>query len=157
MVRALVPPGHWPDARPLPGRTLPDVWARRWADRPGAPALVDGWGGESVDGAELDRRTAQAASVLAERGVRPGDRVLWRARATIESVGALVATLRAGAVLVPVSPSARAGEVAHVVSDARPVLAICPGRPVPPDRQRAGPFERARAGQQLAMPLIGDI
>ena len=160
MVRALVPPGHWPDARPLPGRTLPDVWARRWADRPAAPALVDGWGGASVDGAELDRRTVQAASVLAERGVRPGDRVLWRARATIESVGALVATLRAGAVLVPVSPSARAGEVAHVVSDARPVLAICQE---PDGADLFGPgvgvvlveeLARATAGVPMAVPEL---
>jgi malonyl-CoA/methylmalonyl-CoA synthetase len=124
-VRALVPPGRWPDTRPPAGRTLPEVWARRWADRPDAPALVDGWGGASVDGAELDRRTAQVASVLAGHGVGPGDRVLWRARATLESVGALVAAFRAGAVLVPVSPSARGAEVAHVVGDARPVLAIC--------------------------------
>ena len=51
--------------------------------------------------------------------------MLWRARATLESVVALVAALRAGAVLVPVSPSARGAEVAHVVGDARPVLAIC--------------------------------
>jgi len=105
---------------------LPEVWARQWAARPDAPVLVDGWGSAAVDGAELDGRTAAAASVLAARGVGPGDRVLWRARATLESVGALVAVLRAGAVLVPVSPSARDAEVAHVVDDAGPALALCP-------------------------------
>ena len=131
-MRALVPPGHWPDGVPPPARTLPEVWARRWATDPGAPALVDGWAGAPVAAAELDRRSAQAAAALAARGVVPGDRVLWRARATLDSVEALVAVLRAGAVLVPVSPSARGAEVAHVVGDAGPVLALC-GEPAPAD------------------------
>jgi len=109
----------------LPGRTLPEVWARRWATHPDAVVFVDGSGSATVGGTELDRRTAQAASSLAERGVGRGDRVLWRARATLESVGALVAVLRAGAVLVPVSPSARGAEMAHIVADAGPVLALC--------------------------------
>jgi malonyl-CoA/methylmalonyl-CoA synthetase len=120
-----VPPGEWPDGARLVGRTLPEVWAGHWAARPEAVVLVDGWGGGALAGAELDGRTARAAAVLTERGVRAGDRVVWRARAGIESVVALVAVLRAGAVLVPVSPSARGPEVAHVVGDAGPVLAIC--------------------------------
>ena len=119
-----MPPGRWPDASPLPGRTLPQVWAHRWTARPAAAALVDGSGSAAVSGAELDRRTARAASVLVEHGVGRGDRVLWRARAGLESVGAIVAVLRAGAVAVPVSPSARGAEVAHIVADAGPVLAL---------------------------------
>ena len=118
-------PGRWPSRNPLAsGRTLPEVWQGLWAARPGSPVLVDGWRSErAVDGAGLDRRTALMAAVLASHGVGPGDRVLWRARATLESVEALLAVLRAGAVLVPVSPSARFPEVAHVVGDAGPVLA----------------------------------
>jgi len=119
-----VPPGRWPDERRLPGSTLPEVWARRWASAPAATVLVDGWGGGAVDGAGLEWRTARAASALARRDVGPGDRVLWQARATLESAVALLAVLRAGAVLVPVSPSARGPEVAHVVDDAGPVLAL---------------------------------
>ncbi len=108
----------------MPGRTLPEVWARRWAARPDAAVLVDGSGSVSVSGSELDQRTAGAASVLAERGVGRGDRVLWRAPATLESVVALVAVLRAGGVLVPVSTAAPGAEVAHIVADAGPVLAL---------------------------------
>ncbi len=124
-----MPPGHWPPRGPLaPGQTLPEVWQRLWADRPHAPVLVDGRGRRGpADGAELDRRTALMAAELVSRGVGPGDRVLWRAGATLESVEVLLAVLRAGAVLVPVSPSARAPEVAHVVGDADPVLALCDG------------------------------
>ncbi len=109
-----------------PGRTLPAVWAGQWASRPGQPVLVDGWDRtRTVDGAELDGHTAQLASVLSGHGVRPGDRVLWSARATLESVQALLAVLRAGAVLVPLSPSARAPEVSHVIADAAPALVVC--------------------------------
>ena len=144
-MRALVPPGRWPENRGGPaGPTLPDVWAGQWAARPDAPVLVDGSDrSQVVTAATLDGRTAALASVLADRGVRPGDRVVWCARATLPSVAALVAVLRRGAVLVPLSPSATAAEIAHVVGDARPVLAIAEG--VRPRRIRCGTAGRARS------------
>ena len=118
----------------MPASTLPELWARQWAARPDAPVLVDGWdGGRVTDGAALEGRTGRLAAVLADRGVAPGERVLWCGRATLESVEALVAVLRAGAVLVPLSPSARPAEAAHVVRDAGPALAIC-------DEDRGGLF-----------------
>jgi malonyl-CoA/methylmalonyl-CoA synthetase len=110
------------------------VWAARWAARPDAPVLVDGWdAARVVDAATLNGRTAALAGALAERGVAPGDRVLWCARATISSIEALVAVLRLGAVVVPLSPSATGSEIDHVVGDAAPVLAIC-------DRERPDAF-----------------
>jgi malonyl-CoA/methylmalonyl-CoA synthetase len=111
-----------------PGQTLLEVWATHWADRPGQPVLVDGRrDAPDLDGAALDHRTAQTAAVLAAHGVNPGDRVLWCAGTTFDSVTALLAVQRAGAVLVPLSPSARAPEVAHVVADADPVLVVADG------------------------------
>ncbi len=105
---------------------MPELWTGQWAAHPGRPVLVDGWDRtRTVDGAVLDGHTAQLASVLVSRGVGPGDRVLWSARATLESVQALLAVLRAGAVLVPLSPSAHAPEVSHVIGDSTPVLAVC--------------------------------
>ena len=102
----------------MPGRTLPEVWAKQWVSRPKAPVLIDGWDGERVvDAATLDGRTATLAAALAERGVSPGDRVLWCARATLPAVEALLAVLRCGAVLVPLSPSATGPELAHVIDD----------------------------------------
>jgi malonyl-CoA/methylmalonyl-CoA synthetase len=131
-VRALVPPGRWPDSGlPVQGGTLPEVWARQWASRPEAPVLIDGWDTTRVvDAATLEARTAALAAVLAERGVSPGDRVLWCARATLPAVEAVVAVLRSGAVLVPLSPSATGAELDHVIGDARPVLGLFdPPRP----------------------------
>ena len=98
---------------------------RRWEAHPGVPVLLDGsHSGRDVDGAALSERTASVAAALVGRGVAPGDRVLWCGRATLESVEVLLGVMRAGAVVVPVSPSARAREVAHLVEDARPALAL---------------------------------
>jgi malonyl-CoA/methylmalonyl-CoA synthetase len=104
---------------------LTEVWVARWAARPHDPVLIDGWDRTRVvPAATLNGRTAALAASLAERGVAPGDRVLWSARATIPAVEALLAVVRSGAVLVPVSPAATTAELGHVIADARPVLAV---------------------------------
>jgi malonyl-CoA/methylmalonyl-CoA synthetase len=126
-VRALVPPGQWPERarRGQPGATLVDRWLEHWSNDPGQVVLVDGWEPErSVDGARLSQRTAELAAVLSERGVVPRTRVLWCARAGLDSVESLLAVLRAGAVLVPVNPASTRAEIEHVVSDAGPTVAI---------------------------------
>jgi malonyl-CoA/methylmalonyl-CoA synthetase len=135
-----VPAGPWPvGARSVPEVTLPEVWAGLWAASPDSPVLVDGWDtARVVDAASLDGSTAALAAALAERSVTPGDRVLWCARATIPSIEVLLALLRAGAVLVPLNPSATGAEIDHVVADAAPVLALCDRER--PDAFRAGPL-----------------
>jgi malonyl-CoA/methylmalonyl-CoA synthetase len=86
---------------------------------------VDGWEPERTDdGAYLAQRTADLAAVLSEHCVGPGTRVLWCARATLDSVETLLAVLRAGAVLVPVNPASTTAELEHFVDDAGPTLAI---------------------------------
>ena len=85
--------------------------------------------------------------------------MLWCARATLSSIEALLGVVRAGAVLVPVSPSATGPELDHVVADARPVLAICDrarpdafaGGTGPPGRRGAGPGRRG-APEPVAGP-----
>jgi malonyl-CoA/methylmalonyl-CoA synthetase len=125
-VRALVPPGSWPEgARRQPGGTLVDRWVAHWNDDPGKVVLVDGWEPERiVDGARLTQRTAEIAAVLAEHGVVRGTRVMWCARARLDSVETLLAALRAGAVLVPVNPASTPAEIDHLVGDAGPTMAI---------------------------------
>jgi malonyl-CoA/methylmalonyl-CoA synthetase len=96
-----------------------------WNADPGKVVLVDGWEPEHVvDGARLTQRTADAAAVLAGHGVVPGSRVLWCARARLDSVETLLAVLRAGAVLVPVNPASTPAEIDHLVRDAGPTVAI---------------------------------
>jgi clorobiocin biosynthesis protein CloN4 len=70
---------------------------------PHAPAVRDGDGQVTYD--ELDRLADAYACALAASGVGPGDRVvLWTAK-SIDTVAVMQATLRLGAVYVPVTPS----------------------------------------------------
>jgi malonyl-CoA/methylmalonyl-CoA synthetase len=125
-MRAPVPPGRWPAAPVLPpDPTLPGLWRTRWEAHPGAPVLVDGRDPANVVHAgALAERTARLGAALAARGVGPGDRVLWSARATLGAVESLVAVLRLGAVLVTVNPSATPAEVTHVVGDCTPSIVL---------------------------------
>jgi malonyl-CoA/methylmalonyl-CoA synthetase len=80
-----------------------------------------------LDGAAIAGRTGQFVTVLEDRGVEPGSRVVWSSSTTLLSVQALIAILRSGAVLVPVSPGATAAEIRHVVEDASPSLIVSDG------------------------------
>ena len=125
-MRAPVPPGRWPAAHPLPpGPTLPALWAANWAADPAAPVLVDGRDAARVlHAGAFAERTARLAGALGSRGIGPGDRVLWSARASFPAIESLVAVLRLGAVLVTVNPSATPAEVAHVVGDCTPSIVL---------------------------------
>lgn len=108
-----------------PDSTLPGVWRAVWSAHPDRVVLVDGRDpARTVNGRRLDATTAHMASVLADHGASPGDRVVWCASATLDTVEALLAVLRTGAVLVPVNPAASTTEIAHVVEDAEPAVVV---------------------------------
>ena len=107
----------------LAGETLPSVWVSQWREQPQRAVVHDpgsGW----VHGQELLDRSEVVAQRLGHSGVGPGDRVLLSASSSVELVVAHVAILRLGAVVVPANGAYRAEEVGHVVSDARPKVAI---------------------------------
>ena len=107
----------------LAGETLPSVWVSQWREQPQRAVIHDpesGW----VHGQELLDRSEVVAQRLGRTGVGPGDRVLLSASSSVELVVAHVAILRLGAVVVPTNGAYRAEEVGHVVSDARPKVAI---------------------------------
>tara|TARA_Y100001970_G_scaffold294141_1_gene447452 strand:- start:1780 stop:3270 length:1491 start_codon:yes stop_codon:yes gene_type:complete len=107
----------------LAGGTLPNVWVNRWRRYPDNNVIHDpeqGW----VSGGTLLSRSETTARRLAHAGVLPGERVLLSASSSLELVIAHVAALRLGAVVIPTNGAYRAEEVAHVVSDARPRVAI---------------------------------
>lgn len=82
--------------------------------RPYAVALVErkGRGSKKTTFAELDARSARAAALLHERGVRKGDRVLLLQKMSAELYVALAAIFRLGAVAVVLDPSAGRAHVA---------------------------------------------
>ncbi|MGH9213598.1 MAG: AMP-binding protein [Acidimicrobiales bacterium] len=88
------------------------VWssADRW---PGRAAIVDG--DTVVDYATLRERAANHAHVLADAGVRPGERVGLLFRRTPEVAAALFGTWAAGAVAVVIADVLQPRQIEHVI------------------------------------------
>lgn len=105
------------------GGTLPAVWSSLWRADPLRTVLHDpdeGW----INGQTLLDRSEVVARRLSAAGVSAGDRVILSAPSSATMVAAHVGLLRLGAVAMPTNGAYQADEVAHVVSDARPVAAI---------------------------------
>ena len=105
------------------GETLPAVWVSNWKKQPERTVIHDpslGW----ISAGDLLDRSEVIARRLANVGVELGDRVLLSAASSVELVAAHAAVLRLGAVVVPTNGAYRADEVTHVISDARPKIAI---------------------------------
>ena len=111
------------------GGTLPRSWAARWAAAPDAPTLA-GPDGAWLSAAELEERTGTVAARYAAAGLRPGDRLLVSATASVDLAVAHVAALRLGLVVVPVNTAFGAAEIGAVATAADPALAVLedPGR-----------------------------
>jgi malonyl-CoA/methylmalonyl-CoA synthetase len=127
--------------------TLPEAWADRFAEAPDRPMLWEagrGW----VRGGDLDRGSRQVAARLAGAGLRPGDRVLMSAATSVELVEAHVAALRLGLVVVPANTAYREREIAHLVGDAGPRLAVVD------DAERAAWVRRAAPGALVVGPDV---
>jgi acyl-CoA synthetase (AMP-forming)/AMP-acid ligase II len=101
--------------------TIPGLAAAAASAVPGRVAVtVDG---EPVTHAELDDGAARVAGWLARR-VRPGDRVLLAAAASVGFVRCYLGALRAGAVVVLANPGYTGAELEHLVADSGAVLAF---------------------------------
>jgi long-chain acyl-CoA synthetase len=68
--------------------------------------------------ADLDERSARVAGLLAQHGVRPGDRVAIMLANVPEFAAIYYAVLRVGAVVVPMNPLLKEREVAYYLADA---------------------------------------
>ena len=110
----------------LAHRSLPGSWTARWAADPGA-VVVRETGGHWVTADELEARTRAVAGRYVAAGLASGDRMILSGRASVALVVAHVAALRAGLVVVPVNTAYQEREVAHVVRDARPAVAVVDG------------------------------
>lgn len=127
--------------------SLPAAWARRWAIAPEHPAVHaagHGW----VRNSELEARTRAAARRLAGTGAAAGDRVLVSAGTSLELVVAHVAALRLGLVVVPANTGYRERELAHLVHDAEPVIALVD------DDERGRWVHAARPATVVASPAL---
>jgi malonyl-CoA/methylmalonyl-CoA synthetase len=120
--------------------SLPAAWMRVWSRSPSAPALFQrqrGW----MSAAELEAASRRVAGRLQAAGLKPGDRLLFSAEASLDLVIAHVAALRSGIVVVPVNTAYQEREIAHIVHDARPSGALV-------DRDDRAEWVRAAGGEQ---------
>ncbi|MFJ3767012.1 long-chain fatty acid--CoA ligase [Streptomyces sp. NPDC090082] len=104
--------------------TVPALLARSAAERPGRTALR--CGPDALTYRALDELADRAAALLHARGIVPGDRVaLSLPNGTLFAV-LYYGVLRAGAIVVPLNPLLRAGEVRHCLADAEAALLVAP-------------------------------
>ncbi|MGE5501490.1 MAG: AMP-binding protein, partial [Ignavibacteriales bacterium] len=73
---------------------------------------------------DLLAHTARLAHALVARGVGPGDRVAAQVEKTPENLYLYLATIRAGAVFLPLNTAYTDAEVDYFVSDAEPRLLV---------------------------------
>ena len=90
---------------------------------PGAPFLIRPDGSE-LSYAGLDESSGRLAAWLVALGVTPGDRVAVQAEKSVDGLLLYLATLRAGAVHLPLNPAYTAAEVRYFLEDSEPALFV---------------------------------
>ena len=121
---------------PEPAFLLDQLVAARAAETPDAPALR--LGKEALTYQALEDRVARLAAGLAAAGVRPKDRVAVYQPKSIDTVVAMLGSLRAGAAYVPLDPHAPAARARHAIAHAGVRALFAAGRPL---KQLAGGAE----------------
>jgi non-ribosomal peptide synthetase-like protein len=81
-----------------------------------SPAVIDN--GRIWTYQEMDRQANRFAHLLAERGVRPGDRVALLLDRSAETYIAILAVMKAGAAFVPLAPAFPEERMALIIEDA---------------------------------------
>ena len=102
--------------RPDTITTIGDRFLAVSSQRAQHPALV--WADGILTYGELDRRSTALAGSLQALGVRPGDRVGLHMRRSPELMLAILATVRIGAVYVPLEPTYPAERLGWMMQDA---------------------------------------
>ncbi|MFI5641135.1 amino acid adenylation domain-containing protein [Streptomyces goshikiensis] len=127
---ALLPPGErelvletWNDtARPVPDRTVVELFEEQAARTPGATALI--FEEDSLSYRELNERANRLARSLVEHGAGPEQIVALTLPRCLDTFVAMVAVLKAGAAYLPVDPDYPDERVAYMLNHARPALAL---------------------------------
>jgi malonyl-CoA/methylmalonyl-CoA synthetase len=96
------------------------------ADKAGSDRLaLDTPAGTPLSFAGLVAETGRMANALVQAGVRPGDRVAVQVEKSVRNLVLYLATLRAGAVYLPLNTAYTLAEIGYFVGDAEPRLIVC--------------------------------
>ncbi len=82
-------------------------------------------GGDVLSRADLHGLSGRYANLLRDRGVAPGDRVAVQVEKSVEAIALYLATVRAGAVFLPLNTAYTGKEVDYFIDDAEPSLFVC--------------------------------
>ncbi|SDM86807.1 non-ribosomal peptide synthetase [Allokutzneria albata] len=108
--------------RDVTAAVIPELFARRVAENPDAPAVV--FERETVSYGQLDARANQLARHLASQGVGPETIVGVALPRSVELVVAVLAVHKAGGAYVPIDPDYPADRIEYMINDAGPVGVI---------------------------------
>ena len=141
-------PGHQMISARAPWRewTLVHLIRRQAGDQ-GDRAFVRFEDGQAFSFRALDAWTDELAASLAALGVRAGDRVMGLIGNRAESIGMLFATVKLGAVWVPVNTGLRGAFLQHQLHNAEPRVVVL-------DDRLAGNLRDVAAGPVAAEALI---
>src|SRR5215831_17132512 len=81
--------------------------------------------GERISYGDLIARAGQVANVLFERGVKVGDRVAAQTEKSVQGLVLYLATVRAGAIYLPLNTAYTLNELDYFITDAEPSLIVC--------------------------------
>jgi malonyl-CoA/methylmalonyl-CoA synthetase len=90
---------------------------------PEAPALLTPSG--TLTYSQLESATARFAEALVQLGVRPGDRVAVQVEKSTANLILYLATIRVGAVYLPLNTAYTLTELTYFIGDAEPALIVC--------------------------------
>ena len=115
-----------------------------------AATAIETVDGRRIDYGDLVARTGRMANALVGLGVVPGDRVAVQVEKSVEAIILYLATVRAGAVFLPLNTAYTPAEVSYFIGDAQPRVFVCD----PAKAQLLAPIA-AETGARL-MTLDGD-
>src|ERR1700709_2941698 len=81
--------------------------------------------GSHISYGDLIARAGEMANVLVSRGVKPGDRVAAQTEKSVPALVLYLATVRAGAVYLPLNTAYTLNELDYFIGDAEPSLVVC--------------------------------
>src|SRR5215831_18232307 len=81
--------------------------------------------GTRISYADLIARAGRMANVLVARGVKVGDRVAAQTEKSVPALVLYLATVRAGAVYLPLNTAYTLNELEYFITDAEPSLVVC--------------------------------
>jgi malonyl-CoA/methylmalonyl-CoA synthetase len=103
-----------------------NLFSRLFDDLDDADRLaIETPGGRRITYGDLIAFSGRLANVLAARGVKPGDRVAVQVEKSVPNLALYLATVRAGAVYLPLNPAYTLNELDYFITDAEPALVVC--------------------------------